>query len=163
VFGEIDGATGSERLASLVALFRSAGLAAEASEDIRTEVWAKLLGNACYNPVSLLTGSATDRMIDDPAVHALFETMMNETIAVGRALGIDVATRPAERIALTRKLGHVKTSMLQDVEAGKAVELDAILGAVLELAHRCGVPCPANANVYVLARLRARTLGLLDP
>ena len=162
VFGEVAGrpAPQSDRLRALVALFRAAGLAAEDSTDIRTEVWAKLLGNACFNPVSLVTGSATDLMIDDPGIHALFETMMSETIAVGRALGIDVATRPAERIALTRKLGHVKTSMLQDVEAGKPVELDAILGAVIELASRSGIRTPANENVYALARMRAMTLGL---
>lgn len=163
VFGEVQSAAGatSLRLEALVSLFRAAGLAAEASADIRKEVWNKLLGNACFNPVSLVTGSATDRMIDEPLIHALFETMMTETIAVGKGLGIDVATRPSDRIALTRKLGNVKTSMLQDVEAGKPVELDAILGAVIELAKRCGVRTPANENVYALARMRARTLGLI--
>lgn len=160
VFGEPSGHP-SDRLTRLVALFHAAGMTAETSSDIRTEVWAKLLGNASFNPVSMLTGSATDLLIDDPAIQALFVTMMTETIAVGRALGLDLAVRPQERIALTRKLGNVKTSMLQDVEAGKPVELDAILGAVLELAVRCGVPAPATETVYALARMRAKTLGLI--
>jgi len=87
--------------------------------------------------------------------------MMTETLAVGRALGIDVAMHVSDRIALTRKLGNVKTSMLQDAEGGRPVELDAILGAVNEMAAMLGVPTPANDMVYGPARMRARTFGLL--
>ena len=87
--------------------------------------------------------------------------MMRETLAVGHALGIDVAIPVADRIALTRKLGHIKTSMLQDAEAGRPVELDAILGAVNELAAALGIATPSNDTVHALAQARARTFGLL--
>ncbi|HEU0203413.1 MAG TPA: 2-dehydropantoate 2-reductase [Burkholderiaceae bacterium] len=164
VFGEINTRAGtkpSARLGSLIALLKSAGFDAEASTDIRAEVWKKLLGNACFNPVSLITGTATDRLIDDPNIYTLFTMMMNETLAVGRALGLDVAIAPADRIALTRKLGNVKTSMLQDAEAGRPVELDAILGAINEIAEKLGIAIPANRIVYGLAQMRAKTFGLL--
>ncbi|MCB2044475.1 MAG: 2-dehydropantoate 2-reductase [Rhodoferax sp.] len=162
VFGapDADGAA-QARLQDLVGWFRCAGFDAEASGDIRTEVWKKLLGNACFNPVSMLTGSATDLLIDDPAIHALFVAMMRETLAVGAALGIDAGIEPAARIATTRLLGHVKTSMLQDAEAGRPVELDAILGALTELGGRAGVPTGTLDAVLALARMRARTFGLL--
>lgn len=164
VFGDVDtppGAAASVRVEGFVALLKSAGFDAEVSTDIRNEVWKKLLGNACFNPVSLITGSATDLMIDDPRIHALFVAMMEETLVLGRALGIDVPIEPVDRIALTRKLGHVKTSMLQDAEAGRPVEIEAILGAVIELAAMLKVPVPACNTVYTLARMRARTFGLL--
>lgn len=164
VFGEVSTPAGtppSERLQQLVELLKGAGFEAEASSDIRTEVWKKLLGNACFNPVSLITGSATDLLIDDPAIYRLFTTMMAETLAVGRAAGIDAAMQVADRIALTRRLGNVKTSMLQDGEAGRPVEIDAILGAVNEMAAALGVATPANDTMYALAQMRARTFGLL--
>jgi 2-dehydropantoate 2-reductase len=160
VFGEIRGGT-SDRVTRLVALLQGAGLGAEQSSDIRAEVWQKLLGNACFNPVSLLTGAPTDRLIDDPGIHALFHAMMTETLAVGAAIGIHLSIKPSERMALTRKLGSVKTSMLQDVEAGRAVELEGILGALIETARVCGVRIPSCEVVYALARMRAGMLGLL--
>lgn len=160
VFGEIN-AKRSDRLDALVAFLKAAGFDAEASVDIRSEVWKKLLGNACFNPVSLLTGSATDLMIDDAGIHAVFSAMMAETLAVGRALGIDPGIQVADRITFTRKLGHIKTSMLQDAESARPVELDAILGAVCELGRKLHVSTPALNTVYALAHMRARTLGLL--
>lgn len=164
VFGEpgaVAGSAPSPRLTTFVTLLKAAGFDAEASTDIRTEVWKKLLGNACFNPVSLLTGSATDLLIDDPGIYQLLGTMMDETLAVGASLGINPGIQVKDRIALTRKLGHVKTSMLQDVESGRAVEIDAILGAVTELARKRGIPTPTLDTVYALARMRARTFGLL--
>lgn len=164
VFGEVSrpaGAPPSERLSAWVEGLKGAGFDAEASTDIRQEVWKKLLGNACFNPVSLLTGCATDILIDDPGIYRLFTSMMTETLAVGRALGLELAIPVAERIALTRKLGHVKTSMLQDAEAGRPVEIHAILGAVTEMADALGVAAPACETVYALARMRARCAGLL--
>jgi len=162
VFGEVRGGT-SARVGALVALLQKAGLGAEQSSDIRAEVWQKLLGNACFNPVSLLTGSPTDRLIDDPGIYALFHAMMTETLAVGTAIGIHLSIKPSERMAVTRKLGSVKTSMLQDVEAGRAVELEGILGALIETAGVCGVRIPSCEVVYALARMRASVLGLLPP
>ncbi len=162
VLGEVRGEADTPRLRAFMTLLQSVGIGAETSNDIRTEVWMKLLGNACFNPVSFVTGSATDLMIDDPAIGALFIKLMDETLAVGHALGIHPAIRPADRIAITRKLGSVKTSMLQDAEARRPIELDAILGAVIELGASVGVPTPTSDTLHALARMRARTFGLLS-
>jgi 2-dehydropantoate 2-reductase len=124
-------------------------------------VWAKLLGNMCFNPVSLLTGSSTDRLIDDPRVHALFVAMMEEAIALGRKLGIDAGIEPRPRIANTRKIGYVKTSMLQDAEAGRPVEIEGILGTVVEVAHAAGFPAPLADAVFAMSRMRAEVMSLL--
>ena len=160
VFGEPAGGP-SERANAVAALFTRSGLAGEVTADIRKEVWAKLLGNACFNPVSLITGSSTDRLIDDAPLHALFVRMMGEAIALGKALGIDVGIDPVARIALTRKLGNVKTSMLQDAEAGRVVEIGGILGTVVEAARAAGVPVPLLDAVHALARMHAEVAGLL--
>ena len=160
VFGEPAGG-GSPRAQAMAAVFKEAGFDAEASGSIRQEVWLKLLGNACFNPVSLITRSATDLLIDDPGVYALFSAMMRETLAVGAAAGIEVAIEPGQRLALTRRLGHIKTSMLQDAEAGRAVELEAILGSVVEVAAATGTPAPLLGAVIALARMHAMTAGLL--
>ena len=162
VFGEPAGGH-SERAQAMAALFAGAGFDAQASADIRKEVWLKLLGNACFNPVSLLTRCATDLLIDDPAVHALFVVMMQEALAVGAAIGVPVDIEPEQRLALTRKLGHIKTSMLQDAQAGRPVELDAILGALVEVAGAGGVPTPTLDAVYALARMHAISAGLMKP
>lgn len=160
VFGEPAGGA-SERAESMAATFSTAGFDAESSAAIRSEIWLKLLGNACFNPVSLLTRCATDLLIDDPGIHALFVSMMEEALAVGAAAGIEVAIRPEDRLALTRRLGHIKTSMLQDAQAGRAVELEAILGAPVEVAAAIGVAAPTMAAVYALARMHAISAGLL--
>jgi 2-dehydropantoate 2-reductase len=159
VFGEPTGGA-SARVEQFVRLLNDAGFAAKSSDNIRREIWLKLLGNACWNPVSLLTGASTDRLIDDEALYRLFTGMMEEMIALGRMLGIETDLRPADRIAVTRKLGNVKTSMLQDVEAGRTVEIDAILGALVETAEAAGFPDRFLGTVYALARMRARVLGL---
>ncbi|MES2400752.1 MAG: 2-dehydropantoate 2-reductase [Pseudomonadota bacterium] len=164
VFGEpgaIAGTSPTPRLEALVSMLKAAGFDAEASIDIRTEVWKKLLGNACFNPVSLITGSATDLMIDDPGIYRLFTAMMGELLAVGKILGCAPAIAVTDRIALSRKLGNIKTSMLQDAEAGRQVEIDAILGAACELGRKVNVPTPSLDTVYALARLRAKTAGLI--
>jgi len=164
VFGEIGRHAEQEnpgRLDRVVALFNEAGLAAEKTSAIRLEVWEKLLGNACFNPVSMLTGSRTDLMIDDRAIYRLFVTLMEEVIAVGAALGMTVSVTPQQRLAVTRKLGAVKTSMLQDTEAGRPIEIEAILGAFVELAVSLSIATPIAETIYALARMRARTFGLL--
>ncbi|MGH8845041.1 MAG: ketopantoate reductase family protein [Advenella sp.] len=150
-----------DRLDRVIALFNTAGLAAEKTSAIRSAVWEKLLGNACFNPVSMLTGSQTDLMIDDPAIYRLFVALMEEVVAVGVALGITVSVTPQQRLAVTRKLGAVKTSMLQDTEAGRPVEIEAILGAFVELATSLQTATPIATTVYALARMRAQTFGLL--
>ena len=164
VLGEISryaDQTNQDRLDRAIALFNAAGLSAEKTSVIRSAVWEKLLGNACFNPVSMLTGSQTDLMIDDPAIYRLFVALMDEVIAVGAALGIAVSVTPQQRLAVTRKLGAVKTSMLQDTEAGRPVEIEAILGAFVELAASLHMATPIAGTIYALARMRAQTFGML--
>ncbi|RQO61047.1 2-dehydropantoate 2-reductase [Variovorax sp. KBW07] len=150
----------SARAQHWAGVLADAGLGAVASEDIRSELWLKLLGNACANPLSLLTGATTDRMLDDGPMRQLFERMMSECIALGRSLGLTVQTDTAQRMAQTRKLGAIKTSMLQDMEAGRSVELDAILGAALESAAALQQPVPQLESAFALACMRAQQAGL---
>jgi 2-dehydropantoate 2-reductase len=159
VLGEPAGGS-SKRAEAVAQLLQSAGLDPQVSSDIRRDIWTKLLGNACFNPVSLLTGAPTDQMIDDPELHALFVRMMEEVLGIGGRLGLKLELDPGQRIAQARRLGHIKTSMLQDLEAGRAVELDAILGTVLECAAAVAMPVPTLASIRALAGLRARSAGL---
>jgi len=159
VFGEPGGGD-SARVQRLIAIMKHAGFAAETSNNIRMEVWLKVLGNACFNPVSLLTGSPTDRMIDDPGLYRLFTGMMLEVLALGTAIDVPVDIEPGPRLALTRKLGNIKTSMLQDVEAGRAVEVDGIIGTLVEIAAQLEFKAPLLETVYAIARMRAQVLGL---
>ncbi|HSV44416.1 MAG TPA: 2-dehydropantoate 2-reductase [Ramlibacter sp.] len=159
VIGEPAGGS-SARLEQLTRHLQAAGLDAQASTDIRRDIWIKLLGNACFNPVSLITGAPTDEMIDQPELHALFVRMMDEAIAIGSRLGLGLQVDPVQRIAQSRALGHIRTSMLQDLDAGRAVELDAILGTLVECAAAVAMPAPTLAEILALARLRARHAGL---
>ena len=159
VIGETGGGQ-STRADACAALLAEAGLGGEASNNIRQDLWMKLLGNACFNPASLLTQSATDRMIADPSMERLFIRLMQECIALGQSLGFKLAVEPVQRIDHARKLGAIKTSMLQDLEAGRSVELDAIVGTVLECASAMKHPMPQLDSLYALARLRARQAGL---
>nr|WP_302055706.1 ketopantoate reductase C-terminal domain-containing protein [Burkholderia gladioli] len=130
-----------------------------ASEDIRRDLWVKLLGNACANPLSVLTQASTDRLLDDAHTRAAYAQLMGECLAIGKAAGLAIEIDIATRMAQSRALGTVKTSMLQDLEAGRALELDAILGAPLECAARLGVEAPLMRTVLALARLRATPAG----
>jgi 2-dehydropantoate 2-reductase len=159
VLGEPGGGT-SARAEKVGQLLQSAGLDPKVSSDIRRDIWTKLLGNACFNPVSLITGAPSDEMIDDPELRALFVRMMEEVLGVGGRLGLRLEVDPQRRIDQTRQLGHIKTSMLQDLEAGRAVELDAILGTLIECAAAVAMPVPTLASVRALARMRARTAAL---
>ncbi|MBL0419927.1 2-dehydropantoate 2-reductase [Ramlibacter sp. AW1] len=159
VLGEPAGGE-SARTQQLALRLQRAGLDALPSSDIRREIWLKLLGNACFNPVSLLTGATTDEMIDQPQLHALFVQLMEEVIAIGGRLGLRLQVDPARRIAQARSLGPIRTSMLQDLQTGRAVELDAIVGTVLECAAAVAMPAPTLAGILAMARLRARHAGL---
>lgn len=160
VFGEPAGGL-SARAETIAKAFHDAGFDAHADENVREQIWLKLLGNACFNPVSLLVGGTTDELIDDPFVHAVCVEMMDEVLELGRRLGLSPEIDPTQRIAITRKLGKVKTSMLQDVEGQRPVEIEAILGALVGVADRVGAPLPRTRTVYALARMRAKLLGLL--
>jgi 2-dehydropantoate 2-reductase len=141
-------------------LLTASGLPTTASDDVRRDLWLKLLGNVCANPLSLITQASTDRLVDDPGTRAIFESLMAECLALGRHAGLTLEIDIAQRIAQTRQLGAIKTSMLQDLEAGRRVELDAILGAPLECAARLDVAVPLMQTVFALARLRAAQAGL---
>lgn len=160
VFGEPAGGS-SARVEAIASVFRDAGFDAHAHENVREVIWLKLLGNACYNPVSLLVGCSTDQLIDDPFLHNLFIEMMKELLDLAKQLGLFPEIDPQQRIAITRNLGKVKTSMLQDVEGHKPVEIDAILGVLVSVADLVGVSAPHTRTVYALSRMRAATLGLL--
>ena len=159
VIGEPSGEK-TPRLAALAELLKRAGLQIEMSERIQRDIWFKLWGNMTMNPLSAITGATADRMLDDDLVRDFASAVMIEAREVGARLGLPIDQEPEERHQVTRKLGALKTSMLQDVEAGKPLELDALLGAVIELAQLTGVPTPYAKALFGLARLRARVLGL---
>lgn len=150
----------SARATVWAGVLAQAGLGALASERIRSDIWLKLLGNVGSNPLSLLTGVTTDRILDDPGVRALFAAMMDECIALGLRLGLALDTTTEQRMAQSRLLGAIRSSMLQDLEAGRSVELDAILGAPIECAQALNQPVPRLQDVFALARLRAAGAGL---
>lgn len=156
--GEPDGSI-SERLKRIAVLMKSAGLEVPVRQDIRTEIWTKLALNVAYNPVSVLTGGTLGQMLDDTGTAGTLHTIMTESMAVALSLGVKVPLQPRALMELTRPLGLHKTSMLQDLEAGRRVEIDPIAGAVTELARLRNVKTPALDAVLALARLRARIAG----
>jgi 2-dehydropantoate 2-reductase len=144
-------APASARLADVVAFLKAGGIDAEPSADIRSAVWHKLLGNAAYNPISAVTGATIDAIIGDPALRSVAKSIMAECVAVAAALGIEDRPDLEVRLELPPTLVGVKTSMLQDMEAGRPLELGAIAGAVAELGRRAGVPTPLIDCVAALA------------
>jgi 2-dehydropantoate 2-reductase len=159
ILGEPGGGA-SARLDALVALLQRAGFDAEASTDIRSDIWYKLWGNMTINPVSAITGATADRILDDPLVRAFCLAAMQEAAAIGARIGCPITQSGADRIEVTRKLGAFKTSMLQDAEAGKALEIDALVTAVHEIGRLVDVPTPAIDGLLGLTRLFGRTRGL---
>ena len=150
----------SERVQALVELLARAGFEASASADVRRDIWYKLWGNMTVNPISAITGATVDRVLDDPLVRALCGAAMNEAAAVGARIGCAIAQTPEDRHQITRKLGAFKTSMLQDVQAGRAVELDALVAVVREMAQRLNLATPMIDALLGLARLHGRVHGL---
>lgn len=159
IIGEPSGAL-SARAQALHVLLQSAGFDATLSPQIQKDTWYKLWGNMTVNPVSALTGATTDKILNDPLVRNFISQVMLEAKAIGTAIGIPIDQQPEDRHAVTRKLGAFKTSMLQDVEAHRAVELDALVGAVRELGQITGVATPFTDALLGLARLQAQGLGL---
>ncbi|ODV11778.1 MAG: 2-dehydropantoate 2-reductase [Rubrivivax sp. SCN 70-15] len=150
----------SERVARLEALLARAGFAVTVSERIQRDIWFKLWGNMTTNPISALTLATCDRILDDPLVRAYCSALMVEAQAIGAAFGIPIDQEPEARHAITRKLGAFKTSMLQDVEAGRPLEIDALVGAVHEIGRHLALPTPNLDALLGLARLMARQRGL---
>jgi 2-dehydropantoate 2-reductase len=160
IVGEPGGAA-TPRLAAIADLLSRGRLQVETSPRIELDVWMKLWGNATMNPVSALTGATMDRILDDPLVRGFVSGAMAEASRIGSVLGLPISMTPEERHAVTRKLGAVRTSMLQDVDAGRPIELDALAGAVCEMGRLTGVETPNFDALLGLTRLFARTRGLL--
>ncbi|HET9355189.1 MAG TPA: ketopantoate reductase C-terminal domain-containing protein, partial [Sphingomicrobium sp.] len=156
IIGEPEGGQ-SERVAAIAEVFAQSGIRAEAVADIRRATWYKAWGNMTMNPLSALTGATADRIIAE--CRPLILDCMEEARAIGAAIDCPITESGEERIAVTARLGAFKTSMLQDLEAGRRIELEALLGAPLELAERHGVPAPNLANLYAATRLLAETRG----
>ena len=148
------------RVTALTALLEKASFEAPIAEQIQRDIWFKLWGNMTMNPVSAITGATTAQVLDDDLVRGFCSNVMLEAKDIGARLGIPIDQQPEDRHAVTRKLGSFKTSMLQDVEAGKAVELDALVGAVKELGQLTQVTTPYTDALLGLARLHARVRGL---
>jgi 2-dehydropantoate 2-reductase len=154
--GEPDG-TRSERIRQIAEALIAAGLRAPVTTRIRQEIWVKILGNVAFNPISALSGATLVQMARDPEVSALIRKIMEETEAVGAKLGLELPITIGQRIAGAEKVGEHKTSMLQDLEAGRPIELEAIVGAVVELGERLNVPMPHTSAVYACTKLLAHT------
>ena len=127
---------------------------------IQQDVWFKLWGNMTMNPVSAFTGATADKLLDDPLVRAFLSRAMTEAAEIGARIGLPIATSPEERHQVTRHIGAFKTSMLQDVEAGRPIELDSLVSSVQEIGQAVGVVTPTIDSVLGLTRLFARTRGL---
>jgi 2-dehydropantoate 2-reductase len=162
IIGEAHGGD-SSRVQQLAALFGRAGFEVRTSTRIRYDIWYKLWGNMTMNPVSALTGATLDGVLDDELVRAFCSAAMREAAAIGARIGCDVHESPEDRHAVTRKLGAARTSMLQDVEALRPLELDALVGAVREIGGRVDVPTPSIDALFGLTRLFGRVHGLYPP
>jgi 2-dehydropantoate 2-reductase len=152
--GEPDGAR-SDRCRRIAEALIASGLRCPVTTHIRSEIWVKVLGNASLNPVSALTRATLIQMVRDPEVCSVIRKIMQEVEAVSRKLGIELPVSIDQRIAGAEKVGEHKTSMLQDLEAGRAIELEALVGAVVELGERVGLPMSYTRAVYGCTKLLA--------
>ena len=151
-FGEPDG-TKSERARRVVEPLIAAGFRCPISQRFRHEIWVKLLGNVAFNPISALTGGTLEELARHPDVSKVVRALMSETQAVATQLSIELPISIDQRMAGAERVGAHKTSMLQDLEAGRPMELEAIVGAVVELGERLGVAMPATQTVYACAKM----------
>ncbi len=147
--------TRSERCRRIAEALAASGLRAPITTRIRHEIWVKVLGNASFNPVSALTRATLVQMVRDPEVCSLIRNIMQEVESVSRKLGMELPVSIDQRIAGAEKVGAHKTSMLQDLEAGRPIELEALVGAVVELGERLGLPMPYTRTVYSCTKLLA--------
>jgi 2-dehydropantoate 2-reductase len=152
--GEPDG-TRSERCRRIAEALVASGLRCPVTTHIRQEIWVKLLGNASLNPVSALTGATVVQMVRDPEMSTVIRNMMLEVEAVSHKLGMELPVSIDQRMAGAEKVGEHKTSMLQDLEAGRPMELEALVGAVVELGERLGLPMTCTRTVYSCTKLLA--------
>jgi len=154
--GEPNG-TRSERCRRIADALIASGLRAPVTTRIRNEIWVKILGNVAFNPISALTRATLVQMARDPEVASLVRSIMQETEAVAARLGLELPVSIEQRMAGAEKVGEHKTSMLQDLEAGRPLELEAVVGAVVELGERLGLPMPHTRTVYACAKLLAQS------
>jgi 2-dehydropantoate 2-reductase len=146
----------TKRIADALA---AAGFEIVVTDSIEKEFWVKLLGNVSFNPVSALTVTTADQLIQNEEVKAYMVEIMREVLAIGRAVGVDANIDPEARIDMARVLGPFKTSMLQDLEAGKPLEIDGLLAGTLEIARKAGVRAPFTESLFGLIRARAQSTG----
>jgi len=158
ILGEPGGKNGA-RTKRIADAFAAAGFEVVISPAIEKDFWVKLLGNVSFNPVSALTVSTADRLIQNEEVKAYMVEIMREVLAIGRAIGVDADIDPEKRIDMARVLGPFKTSMLQDLEAGKALEIDGLLAGTLEIARKAGVRAPFTESLFGLILARAQSTG----
>jgi 2-dehydropantoate 2-reductase len=154
--GEPDGSK-SERCRALADVFIKAGLRCPIRTDIRHDMWVKLMGNVAYNPISALTHATLIEIVQCPETRELAAAIMREAESVAQKLGIELGVSIEQRLAGAEKVGHHKTSMLQDIEAGKPTELEAIVGAVVELGEKLGVDLPNTKSVYERMKLLSQS------
>ena len=159
ILGEARGGA-SKRVERLCALFEGAGIRCELSDNVRRAIWYKLWGNATINPLSALTRATADRILADPDCRAWMLEGMAELAATGAAIGCPISESGEDRMEVTARLGAFKTSMLQDVEAGRPIELEALVGAPREIARWFGFETPALDRLYGVTRLMAESLWL---
>ena len=150
----------SARAQAVASLLTDVGFEVSVSERIQQDIWFKLWGNMTMNPVSAITGAPCDRILDDPLVRSFCSAVMLEAQAIGHRIGCEINQNPEDRHAVTRSLGSFKTSMLQDVEKGRAIELDALLTAVHGIGQHLQLPTPSMDALLGLTRLMARERGL---
>jgi 2-dehydropantoate 2-reductase len=160
IIGEPAGGPATPRVQRLAEALTSAGLDITVSDRVREDVWYKLWGNLTMNPVCALTGATAGKVLDDDLVRAFCERAMLEAREIGARIGCPIDQTPADRSEVTRKLGDFSPSMLQDAAAGRALELDALAGAVHEIGALTGIPTPYVDALYGLTRLAARARGL---
>jgi len=153
------GGENTARTRRIAEALAAAGFEIEVTDSIEKEFWVKLLGNVSFNPVSALTVATADQLIQNQEVKAYMVEIMREVLAIGRAVGVDANIDPEARIDMARVLGPFKTSMLQDLEAGKPLEIDGLLAGTLEIARKAGVRAPFTESLYGLIRARAQSTG----
>jgi 2-dehydropantoate 2-reductase len=158
IVGEPGGRNGT-RTSRIAQALTDAGFEVIATPAIEKAFWVKLLGNVSFNPVSALTLSTADRLIESAPVKRYMVSIMREVLAIGRAVGVDADIDPEARIDMARALGKFKTSMLQDLEAGKPLEIDGLLAGTLEIARKAGVDAPFTESLFGLVKARAQSTG----
>ena len=158
ILGE-PGGRNTARTQRITEAFANAGFETTVSASIEKDFWVKLLGNVSFNPVSALTVTTADQLIRNDEVKAYMIEIMREVLAIGRAVGVDADIDPEARIDMARALGAFKTSMHQDLEAGKRLEIDGLLAGTLEIARKAGVRAPFTESLFGLIRARAQSTG----